>query len=583
MKRLNKVVHAFLLMISAVVFAQTNGQTIGTETIEVIKLYSPTISDADKINDAPKSDTQIEEKKVPLKYQIFSYPVASTYSPSKGRAAQLTKEEREKLFANYLVLGFGNYTTPLLDFYTAHALKNDSYVIGDIHHLSSQGGIKDVRLDNSFYDTRLRATYGVNKKAYGWDMGVGYQHQLYNWYGIPETSSGFVFSDESLNQMTPSQTYQSVDVKGGMFSTNKVFKNVAIGYNHFWDAKGSAENRFNLKPVFNFNVADQKIKTDFEIDYVGGSFQRGYMSALPLDYSVFNVGFQPSIVYRKNDFNFNLGAGIFYSALASTTLNQNKLHIYPQVTGSYAVVSDVMIAFAGLEGGLQQNSYRQFVDENPFLSPTLSIRPTDKPYDVYIGLRGQLIPNLSYILKGFHYSENNKALFANNLFMDGPLSERQDYEFANSYTIVYDAVKTTGFTAEISYDLTNKFTTKLNGTFASYVTQTEQQAWNMPAIKGTWSSSYRFLEKWKATLELFYIGDRKDQQIISGLPKETHQVVSVKGYLDANMSVNYQYNKQLSGFLRLNNLTNQPNQRWLNYPTQQFQVLIGAAYKFDFK
>jgi len=70
------------------------------------------------------------------------------------------------------------------------------------------------------------------------------------------------------------------------------------------------------------------------------------------------------------------------------------------VTASYRVVEDNVIAYGGIEGKLRQNSYYDLVAENPFVSPTLEIQPTDQQYDAYIGLKGQLLPNLGYNLEG---------------------------------------------------------------------------------------------------------------------------------------------------------------------------------------
>ena len=35
-------------------------------------------------------------------------------------------------------------------------------------------------------------------------------------------------------------------------------------------------------------------------------------------------------------------------------------------------------------------------------------------------------------------------------------------------------------------------------------------------------------------------------------------------------------------FLKFNNIGNQGYQKWLNFPVQSFQVMLGASYKFDF-
>ena len=63
---------------------------------------------------------------------------------------------------------------------------------------------------------------------------------------------------------------------------------------------------------------------------------------------------------------------------------------------------------------------------------------------------------------------------------------------------------------------------------------------------------------------------------------ENLQQITLDGYFDVNAHVGYKYNKQLTGFLRANNITNQAYQKWLNYPVQGFQIVVGANYKFDF-
>jgi hypothetical protein len=55
----------------------------------------------------------------------------------------------------------------------------------------------------------------------------------------------------------------------------------------------------------------------------------------------------------------------------------------------------------------------------------------------------------------------------------------------------------------------------------------------------------------------------------------------LKSYFDVNAHLGYKYNSQLTGFLRAN-ITNNGYQRWLNYPVQSFQLVVGANYKFDF-
>ena len=81
--------------------AQKKDENIGTEVVNVVKPYTPTISDAFKVKETPSLEDEDNTKKEPIKYTIFSFPVASTFTPSKGRAAGVDKAKEERLFKNY--------------------------------------------------------------------------------------------------------------------------------------------------------------------------------------------------------------------------------------------------------------------------------------------------------------------------------------------------------------------------------------------------------------------------------------------------------------------------------------------------
>ena len=86
-------------------------------------------------------------------------------------------------------------------------------------------------------------------------------------------------------------------------------------------------------------------------------------------------------------------------------------------------------------------------------------------------------------------------------------------------------------------------------------------------------------EKWSAGANLFFVGDRKDLQLNNNIVAAP---VTLKSYFDVNLHLEYAHNERLSGFLKFNNIANQAYQKWLNYPVQGFQFVLGATYKFDF-
>src|SRR5690606_38665528 len=165
--------------------AQKSDSSIGSEVINVIGTYTPTISDAFKIKETPSFDDETVTNKEEINYSISSFPVASTFTPAKGTAQAVERAKKEKYFSNYASLGIGNYGTLLAELFLTHNISNNQYIGGLIKHHSSQGGIKDVVLDDFFYDTSVDLTYSTFEKEYNWSADLGFQNQIYNWYGLP--------------------------------------------------------------------------------------------------------------------------------------------------------------------------------------------------------------------------------------------------------------------------------------------------------------------------------------------------------------------------------------------------------------
>jgi hypothetical protein len=548
------------LFITQISFSQKKDENIGTEVVNVVKPYTPTISDAFKVKETPTLDDEDTSKKEAIQYNIFSFPVASTFTPSKGRAASVDKSADEKIFSNYLTLGAGNYGTANVELFVTENISNTDYFGGMLRHSSSQGGINDVVLDDKFFNTALDFTYGSRTRALSWNADLGYKNQVYNWYGIyPET-----LDNATINSIDEQQTYHTLYVGGRLSLAESILKESTLKFSRFWDAFGSAENRFVAKPALEFDVVDQKIKTDFVIDYISGSFDKTFYGGSSFKYGFTNIGFQPSIKIQKDDLSLNVGVGFFYSAAQEA--GENKFFIYPQVTGSYKIVGDLMIAYAGLEGTLKQNSYNDFVQENFFVSPTLAVAPTNQKYNI----------------RGSYLNEENKALFKSNGY-DESSANLEGYAYGNSFDVVYDNVKTISFFGELKAEFSKNVSFGVNGTFSSYSMDVQKEAWNLPAIKLGANLDVDITPKWYSGMSLFFVGQREDQFIRSSIlidyPIEN---VTLKSYFDLNAHVGYKYSERMTFFLKGNNLANQNYQRWLNYPVQGIQVLAGASYKFDF-
>lgn len=562
--------------------AQEEEEDLGTETVTVTKAYTPTISDAFKIKSVPNMNDSIVLRKKKVDYSIFSVPVASTFTPSKGQASKVKKTPPPILYNSYASAGGGNPANLMAKFYTSHNIDRESaYTIG-LNHNSSRGDIDGVVLDNIFSNTRLDASFKKRDSDFDWGADAAFQHQLYNWYGLPEG-----FDTATLLTIDPRQNYFMAEAGGHVNVEDSFFESAELKYRRFWDAVKSGENRVIFKPAFDFPLGEESFGVKFKVDYVSGTFENADVNntenTVGINYSHLQVGVNPRLTMLRDDLSLNLGINLVYG-LDSENSDSN-FYIYPAVTASYRLMDEFAIAYAGIEGELVQNSYYGFVEENPYVSPTLTMQPTDKQYNSYIGLRGQLLPNLSYNIKGSYTAENRKPLFNLNPQNDSRTDEK-GYFYGNSFEVFYDDLKTLGIFAELNVDVNRNFTLGINGEYYNYNTETDNPAWNLPEVQGSLFLDYQIGEKWYMGANLFYVGDRKDFSQIAqaGVPSFEFPttIITLDSYFDANAHIGHRLTDQLSIFVKAANIANNNYQRWANFPVQGLQVLGGATYKFDF-
>lgn len=569
-------------------------ENIGTETVTVTKAYTPTISDAFKIKSIPNLNDSIALQKKKIDYSIFSVPVASTFSPTKGTASKVKKTPPPVLYNSYASAGGGNPANIMAKFYTSRTIDRESgYTVG-LEHNSSRADIAGVVLDNFYSNSEFQGSYKKRDRDYDWGIDLGVQHQLYNWYGTEAGLFDNLPDGLTVDDADARQNYFMGEVGAHINIEDSYFQGAEIKYRRFWDAVKSGENRAIFIPKFEFPVADETFGIKFKVDYVNGSFENASLNNPEniegIKYSHLQVGVNPSLTMLRDDLTLNLGVNLVYGLDGEQS--DSNFYVYPTVTASYRLLNDVAIAYGGIEGELVQNSYYGFVEENPYVSPTLTIAPTDKQYDAYLGLRGQLFPNLSYNVKASYKAENRKPLFKLNPRNDFRTDDKQ-YYLGNSFEIftidgvtIGDDVKTFGVFGELNIDVNRNFTLGVNAEYFNYNTETDNPAWNLPDLKGSLFLDFQIGEKWYLGANLFYVGERSDfsATVVENVPQNEFpfEILELESYFDANAHIGYRITDQLSFFVRGSNLANNNYQRWANFRVQGLQVLGGATYKFDF-
>ena len=251
---------SFILLITGFSFSQeTKIDTLKTEEIIVVKPYTPTVSDAFKVKSNPIIEDTSTLKKETVTYRIFSIPVASTFTPSKGKAKGVVRTPKERLFENYISAGFGNFTSPLFEAYlhSGDTRYNDFGIF--INHHSSEGEIKDVVLNTDFSDTRIDVYYKQFDRDYNWQVNAGVQRKQYNYYGL---STDVIFDNAFINAIDEEQVYKNVYVGGKIDFEDSFFKGATVEIVNFTDDYSSNEIRLLAKPTFEFPISTELINAE---------------------------------------------------------------------------------------------------------------------------------------------------------------------------------------------------------------------------------------------------------------------------------------------------------------------------------
>ena len=570
------------LFITTITFSQKKQKdTIGTEVINVVKPYSPTVSDAFKIKLSPEINNTEINKKRQIQYSIFSIPVASTFTPAKGKAKVLRVDPSAPVYDNFVTAGFGNFSTSQIEAFAHTNSTRYNDFGGFFNYHSSKGGIDDVLLDDDFFDARLDLFYKQEEADFDWQLNGGVRFQKYNWYGLPD-SSQITFSKPVIDGLEETQKYNNIYLGGKLDYKDSYFQGGTAELNRFSDNEGSTETHVLIQPKIEFPVASEFINANARFEYLKGDFFMNYAGTDNIEYSFFTVGFNPNFEVLRDNLTINLGADILYSS-GTAEGEESKFYTYPKVNASYILIDEVLTAYAGVIGGLHQNTYNEFTNENPFVSPTLSIKRTDEQYNGFVGFKGKLASNIGYNFKGSYKSEKDKPFFKlNPSKTEGSTVVTKGYEAGNSFQIVYDHVKTLTAFAEVSIDFSKELKFGGNIEYNIYSKDTIAEAWNLPDLKASAFANYN-KDKWFAGANLFFVGERKDEFSFA-VPniQSIDEVVTLGNYIDLNLNGGYKFTDKLTAFAKVNNVFSSSYQKYTNFRVQGLQIFGGLTYKFDF-
>ena len=563
------------LLLSSVLFSQKK-ENLNTEEVTVVKPYTPTVNNALKINTNPVIDSTDILAKKNIQYTILSFPVASTFNPAKGKAKALKKVPKEYFYDNYISLGYGNFSTPTVEIFAHSNTSRYNDFGGFLNYHASGGGIENIQLDDSFLNFGADLFYKQTERDFKWQIDLGAHHQSINWYGLSEKID---FSETFLQSIQEKQTYSDIELGGEIEFFDSLAHRGNVKFSHFFDNTNTNEEYGFIGGVLDFPIGQEMVYTEISFEFLNTNFDSNYNNTNALESTFFNIGFKPSFEILRDNLTINLGAKLYYSLADRQVSKENQFYIYPDITASYKIANDTFIAYGGVTGDLQQNSYKNFVSENPFVSPTLNIQQTSQQFNAFAGIKGLLNEQIRFNFKAAYISETDKPLYLlNTSKTNGIIPVNEGYEAGNSFQVVYDDVNTIKVSGELIMDINEDFKFGGNFEFNSYSLDKQQEAWNLPAIKATLLAKYT-AKKWYVGTELFFASERKD---LFSTTFTSPVLITNEAYFDINFNGLYNINDKFAVFVNANNILGNNYQEYTNFEVQGLQFLGGITYKFDF-
>jgi len=557
-------------------FAQDEKKDLGTEVINVVKAYNPEVSDAFKIKSSPNNKIK-EVKKQKIEYNTMATEVTSTFSPSKIRAKSQRKKGNSKGgLDNYVVLGYGNYKTPMLELYMNNAKVKDHRYGVHIQHLSSEGGIENIRFNDAFINTSIDAFYWKQFKNYQLKSSLEYKYQSMNWYGVPEA----VITDDLVKDLNVGQYYQTIQGDISYSYNGKkddaIFRKISLSAYRMFDRYDSYENRVKVDGDFSIPLEGHSIKINADVDFIDTYFAQNIDATSDVSNRFLNMGLTPSFEMIKDNVTLNLGLSLVYSA--DLVGEDSKFRVFPKLSASVNVIDDLMIVYAELDGEMRQNSLQTAVSEMPFLAPTMDVTPTAVEYMVTAGVRGKLMKGLEYNTNISYRKENGFIQYLDTKDNFPLVGTPKGWNAWNSFNAVQDTVNVLSFYAEIEYKLMEDLNISADLMFNNYSSKNYDKVYNKPSLKISATADYRFMEDFTVGTSMYFVGQRSylNNPISTTITEEG----DLPSYFDLNFNAGYDVTKKIGTFLRLNNILNKKYELYKNYPVQGFQIMAGVTYKF---
>lgn len=528
--------------------------TTVNRTVVVEQEYNPDIVDASKVNVLPK----VEEPTVPKKEVEYAttWAPASTI-PTSPMQAYTGKEVQANSLPGYARLGYGNYgNLDLLANYRFNLSAKDKLNLN--FKMEGMNGELDVPGDNNiqwdarYYRTRANLDYLHQFSKV--DLNVAGNFGVSNFNYLP-------------GELVSKQKFTSGDIHFGVKSTDEALP-----------LQFRAETNLMLYQRQHDFFANESIQEGLvrtQADVFGAIDETQHVGvALNMDNFFYKnspfsnyTSLELNPYYELNDDSWKVRLG----AHVDLSLGYGKgFRVAPDVTAQY-IFSDSYVLYAQATGGKKLNDFRRLEQLSPYGTLMNQVEDTYEQLNAALGFKTSPTPGLWFNLYAGYQS------LRNDLFQTLPLLNaeeqpnltRMDLPPLPYITFGQSHTSNVHVGAQASYDYKNLVALSATAIYRSWDADLNTALLFKPAFEFTVNADFRPLPALLLNVGYQHISREK-------VADEAKIAAVGNLYLGAS----YNVFKNVSIYVRANNLLNKDYQYFWGYPTEGINFLGGLSFQF---
>ena len=519
-----------------------------------------------------------------------------------------------RLYAGYAKLGFGIYTSPLVDLHLGETQsRNGAWGIHLVHRSSagSTGQVDSLGTDEGWSYNALKGYYRKFIDRSSLTLDGGLDRTAWGLHGLD------LSSDNDLGFIAPEkrQTYGTLHARARLQNherdSTKVHRDIELAVSRLTPGDAPLppgfpvpeiqtspmrENLITLQGRFQSWKDDAQYALDLEGHMMGTSLHGVGDSTLSnVQRSSALIGAVPSITKEKGAYRIRVGAGLWVDARG-----RQAFHFYPTAEVRFRLLDDVFVPYGGVDGGMQRNAMHDLIDQNPFFDARYNagnsalrgaLSNTNRALELYGGLRGKLTRDLAFNAQARTTRFREFQYWVNEPGLDSA---------GQRFSAAYDSLTVASVIGEATYRGQGPLELSARAEFHTYGTGGQPYAWYQPRTRFSASGKWNLEELLFLELGLEIVGARYAPsrvpfaQILGGedeIQTAAEDVGPVMGgttsifarklpaYTALDLGVEYRYNARLSLGLEAKGPLGS-TEIFNGYGAQRMGVMMMASYRF---